>query len=169
MRQADSHFGSARQSAAGNQRRRGHCRLDGHSGPEAQAQPRHPGRHVLVTRMDQHQGTEFVRDGKEPVQARVGQLDTADLGADFDTEESGTANAPPHLVDGAVGGLQCDGAQRGETGWVLVHDAGEELVLSRRQFGCTCRGRLVAERHWNRRKHLYGNTFTIHVDKTGVR
>ena len=80
--------GSARERAAGDQRRRGHCRLDGHPGAEAQSQPGHPGRQVLVTGMDQDQRAEFMRDGEEPVQARVGQLDTADLRTDLDTEES---------------------------------------------------------------------------------
>ncbi len=145
------------------------CRLDGHAGAEAQSQPGHPGRQVLVTRMDQDQGAEFMRDGEEPVQARVGQLGTADLRADLDTEESRSAHAPAHLVDGPVGVLQGDGAQRREAGWVLAHDPGEELVLSRRQFGRAGRGRLVAERHRNRRKHLYRNTFTIHVGEPGVR
>jgi hypothetical protein len=85
--------------------------------------------------MDKDQGAEFMRDGKKPVQARVGQLDAADLRADLDTEESMMAHAPPHLVDGAVRVLQGEGAQRSEAGWVLAHDPGEELVLSRRQFG----------------------------------
>ena len=119
--------------------------------------------------MDQHQGAKFMRDGKEPVQARVGQLHTADPGADLDTEESRMAHAPTHLVDGPVGVLQGDGAQRGEAGWVLAHDPGEELVLSRRQFGRAGGRRLVAERHRNRRKNLHGNAFTIHIDEPGFR
>ena len=85
--------------------------------------------------MDQDQGAEFMRDGEEPVHARVGQLGAADLRADLDTEESTMAHAPPHLVDGAVGVLQGDGAQRSEAGWVPAHDPREEFVLSRRQFG----------------------------------
>jgi hypothetical protein len=105
-----------------------------------------------------------MRYGKEPVQARVCQLDAADLSADLDTDESPMAHAPAHLVDGPVGILQGDGAQRSEAGWVPVGDPGEELVLSRRQFGRAGRRRLVAERHRNRRKHLHGNAFTIHVD-----
>jgi hypothetical protein len=119
--------------------------------------------------MDQDQGAEFMRDGEEPIQARVGQLGTADPRADLDTEEPRTAHAPAHLVDGPVGVLQCDGAQRSEAGWVPVQDPGEELVLSRRQFGRTGRRRLVAERHRNRRKHLYSNVFAIHIGEPGFR
>jgi hypothetical protein len=119
--------------------------------------------------MDQDQGAKFMRDGKKPVQARVGQLGAADLRADLDTDESALAHAPAHLVDGPVGVLQGDRAQRSEAGWVLVHDPGEELVLSRRQFGRPGCRRLVAERHRNRRKHLHGNAFTIHIDEPGIR
>jgi hypothetical protein len=119
--------------------------------------------------MDQDQCAEFVRDGEEPVQARVGEFGTADLRADFDTEEARIAHIPAHLVDGCIRILQRDGAQRREAGWVLAHDPGEELVLSRRQFGRAGRGRVVAERHRNRRKHLYGNAFPIHVGEPGIR
>jgi hypothetical protein len=114
--------------------------------------------------MDQHQGAKFMRDGKEPVEARVGQLGgAADLCADLDAEEAPISHAPAHLVDGPVGVLQGDGAQRKKAGWVLVHDAGEELVLSRRQFGRTGRRCPVAECHWNRRKHLHGNAVAVHI------
>jgi hypothetical protein len=85
--------------------------------------------------MDQDQDTKFVRDAKEPVQARVGELDIPDPRADLDTEETRLVHAPAHLVDGPVGVLQCDGAQRSEASWMLVGDPGEELVLRRRQFG----------------------------------
>ena len=77
--------GSARQCATSDQRCRGHCCLDGHPGAEAQSKLGHPRRQILVTGMDQDQGAEFVRDGEEPVQARVGQFDPADLRADLDT------------------------------------------------------------------------------------
>jgi len=100
--------------------------------------------------MDEDQGVKLVRDGKKPIQAPVGQLDNADLGTDLDTEESRLTHAPPHLVDGAIGVLQGDRAERGEAGWVPTHDAGEELILGRRQFCRTCCRRPVAERHWNR-------------------
>jgi hypothetical protein len=79
-----------------------------------------------------------MRDGKKPVEARIGQLGTADLRADLDTEEAPLAHAPVHLLDGPVGVLQGDRAQRSEAGWVLLHDPGEELVLSRRQFSRAC-------------------------------
>jgi hypothetical protein len=78
------------------------------------------------------------------------------------------AHAPTHLVDGPVGILQGDGAQRSEAGWVLVDDSGEELVLRRRQFGGAGRRRPIAERHRNRRKHLHPNAFAIHVDEPGL-
>ena len=60
--------------------------------PKPSPSPVTRGRQVLITRMDQHQGTEFMRDGKKPVQARVGQFDTGDLRPDLDAEES-TAGA----------------------------------------------------------------------------
>ncbi|MDT5184217.1 MAG: hypothetical protein QOI29_2375 [Mycobacterium sp.] len=119
--------------------------------------------------MDQDQGDKFMRDGKEPVQARVGELGIPDPRADLDADEARLAHAPAHLVDGPVGVLQGNGAQRSEAGWVLAHDPGEELVLSRRQFGRAGRGRVVAKRHGNRRKHLYGNAFPIHVGEPGIR
>jgi hypothetical protein len=119
--------------------------------------------------MDQDQRAEFMRDSEEPVQARVGELGAADLCADLDAEEAPIAHAPAHLVDGPVGVLQGDGAQRSEAGWVLVHNPGEELVLSRCQFGGAGSRRPVAERHRNRRKHLHGNAFTIHIDEPGFR
>jgi hypothetical protein len=84
--------------------------------------------------MDQHQGAMFSCDGKKAVQAWVGELGTADLRANLDAEETPTAHTPAHLVDGQVGVLQSDGAQRSEAGWVLFDDLGEELILSRRQF-----------------------------------
>jgi hypothetical protein len=70
-----------------------------------------------------------VRDGKEPVQTGVGELDSGDLRADLNTEETPLAHAPAHLVDGPVRVLQGDRRKRGEAGWVLVDDPGEELVL----------------------------------------
>ncbi|MDT5260459.1 MAG: hypothetical protein QOD10_5539 [Mycobacterium sp.] len=85
--------------------------------------------------MDQDQGDKFMRDGKEPVQARVGELGIPDPRADLDADEARLAHAPAHLVDGPVGVLQRDGAQRSEASWVLVGDPGEELVLRRGQFG----------------------------------
>jgi hypothetical protein len=119
--------------------------------------------------MDQDQGAKFMRDGKEPVQARLGELGTADLRADLDTEEARMAHAPAHLVDGPVGVLEGYGAQGSETGWVLVGDPGEELVLSRRQLGRPGRRCLVAERHRDRRKHLHSNVFAIHIGEPGFR
>ena len=119
--------------------------------------------------MDQDQRAEFMRDGEEPVQARVGQFGTVDLRADLDAQESRAAHAPAHLVDGPVGVLQGNGGQRSEACRVRAHDPGEELVLCRRQFGRASRRRLIAERHRNRRKHLYGNAFTIHVGESGIR
>ena len=111
-----------------------------------------------------------MRDGKKPVEARVGQLGgTADLCADLDAEEAPISHAPAHLVDGPVGVLQRDRAQRSEAGWVWLHDPGEELVLSRRQFGRPGRRCLVAERHRDRRKHLHSNVFAIHIGEPGFR
>jgi hypothetical protein len=119
--------------------------------------------------MDEDQRTEFVRDGEEPVKARVGELDIADPGTDFDTEESATVHALPHLLDGPVGVLQGDGAQCCKARRMSVHQSREELVLSRREFGRACRGSPVAERHRNRRKHLHRNAVTIHICEPGVR
>jgi hypothetical protein len=81
--------------------------------------------------MDQDQGAQFMRGGKEAVQARVGELCSADSRADLHPEEARLAHAPAHLVDSPVGVLQCDRAERSEASWVLVGDAGEELVLRR--------------------------------------
>lgn len=114
--------------------------------------------------MNQHQRAEFMGDREEPVQARVGQLDAVDPGADLDTEESRLAHTPAQLVDGPVGVLEGDGAERGEASGVLLYDAREEVVLSRRQFGRAGCVRLIAECHRNRRKHLHGNTVTVHID-----
>jgi hypothetical protein len=119
--------------------------------------------------MDQNHCAEFVRDGEEPIQARVGQLDTIDLRADLEAEESSVAHASAHLVDGPVRVLQGDSAQRREADGVLVHYPGEELVLSRRQFGRTGRRRRVAKSHGYRRKHLHSNAFTVHVCEPGFR
>jgi hypothetical protein len=85
--------------------------------------------------MDQDQGAKFMRDGKKPVQARVGELDIPDPRADLDTEEARSVHAHAHLVDGTVGVLQRDRAQRNEASWVLVGDPGKELVLRRGQLG----------------------------------
>ena len=119
--------------------------------------------------MNQHQRAEFMCDREEPVQARVGQLDAADSGADLDTEESRLAHAPAQLADGPVGVLQGHSAQRGEAAGVLAGDPGEEFVLSRSQFSGAGRRRPVAERHRNRRKHLHGNAVTVHVDDPVLR
>jgi hypothetical protein len=110
-----------------------------------------------------------MRDGEEPVQARVGQLGSADLGADLDAEESALAYAPAHLVDGSIRVLHGQRAQRREAGWVVAHDLGEELVLSRCQLSRTGSRCLVAERHRDRRKHLHRNALTVHVDEPSVR
>ena len=119
--------------------------------------------------MNQHQRTELMGDREEPVQAFVGQLDVADPGADLDTEEARLAHAPVQFVDGSVGILKGDGAQRGEAGGVLLYDAREEVVLSRRQCGCAGWVRVIAERHRDRRKHLHPNAVTVHVDDAGLR
>ena len=117
--------------------------------------------------MHQDQSAKFMRDGEEPVQARVGQLGTADLGADLDAEKSVPAHAVAHLVNGPGGILKCDGAQRSKTSRVLSDDPAEELVLNRRQFSRTGRRCLVAERHRYRRKHLHRNAFAVHVGEPG--
>ena len=119
--------------------------------------------------MDEDERAKFIRNGKEPVQARVGQLGTPDLCADLDAEESRSPHALAQLVGGPVGILERDGAQRSEASGVLVGDPCEELVLSGRQFGCAGRVRLVAERHGNRRKHLQANARTVHVGDPGFR
>jgi hypothetical protein len=169
MGEADSHLGSAGQCAANDKSRRGQCGLDGHSGAKPKCQLGHSRRQVLVAGMHQDQCAKFMRDGEEPVQARVGQLGSADPGADLDAEESALTHAPAHLVDGSIRVLQSDGAQRSEAGGVLVHDPGEELVLRRCQFSRTGGRCLVAERHRNRRKHLHRNALTVHVDEPSVR
>jgi hypothetical protein len=115
--------------------------------------------------MDQDQGAEFMRDGKEPVQARVGELGIPDPRADLDADEARLAHAPAHLVDGPVGVPQRDGAQRSEASWVLVGDPGEELILRQGQFGGAGGRRPVAERHRNRGKYLHPNAFAVHIDK----
>jgi hypothetical protein len=104
-----------------------------------------------------------MRDGKKSVQAGVGEFGIPDPRADLDSEEAALVHAPAHLVDAAIGILQGDGAQRSEATGVIVGDSGEELVLRQRQFGRAGRRRLIAERHRNRRKHLHGNAFTIHI------
>jgi len=119
--------------------------------------------------MYQYQGAEFSRDGKELVQARVGEFGIPDPRADLDTEEAAMAHTPAHLVDGPVGVLQGDGAQRSEAGWVLVGDPCEEIVLSRRQFGGAGCRRPIAESHRDRRKHLHPNALTIHIDDPCLR
>jgi len=118
--------------------------------------------------MDQDQSTKFMRDGKKPVQAGVGEFGIADPRTDLDTKEAPIAHAPAHLVDGPVGILQGDGAQRSEAGWVLVGDPGEEVVLTRRQFGGASSRGPIAKRHRNRRKHLHGNALTIHIGESGL-
>lgn len=119
--------------------------------------------------MDQYQCAQFMSDGEEPVQARIGQLDIADPGADFDTEKSRFAHAPSQLIDSPVGFLQGDGAQRREAGGVLVDDPRKEVVLRCCQFGCAGRRCTIAEGHRNRREHLHRNAFAIHVDKPRLR
>jgi hypothetical protein len=153
----------------GDECRRCQRRLGGHSCGEAQPEVGHSGGQVLVTGVDQDQGTKFMRDSKEPVQARVGELDIPDPRADLDTEETRLVHAPAHLLDGPVGVLQCDGAQRSEASWMLVGDPGEELVLRQSQFGSAGGRRPVAERHRNRGKNLHPNAFRVHVDKPGPR
>ena len=118
--------------------------------------------------MDQHQGAEFSRGGKEAVQAGVGEFGFPDARADLDAQKA-PAHAPAHLVDGQVGVLQGDGAQRRKAGGVLMGDPGEEVVLSRRQFGRRCRRCPIAECHRNRRKYLHGNVLTIHIHDPGRR
>ena len=117
--------------------------------------------------MHQDQSAKFMRDGEEPVQAGIGQLNAADLRADLDAEESALTHAPAHLVDGSIRVLHGQGAQRGKTSRVLSDDPAEELVLNRRQFSRTGRRCLVAERHRYRRKHLHRNAFAVHVGEPG--
>ncbi len=119
--------------------------------------------------MNKHQGAEFMGDREEPVQALVGQFDVADPGADLDTEKARLAHAPAQFVNGEVGVLKGDGAQRGEASGVLLYDARKEIILGRRQFGRAGGVRLIAERHRNRRKHLHPNAVTVHVGDAGLR
>ena len=117
--------------------------------------------------MDQEQRAKLMCDAKEPVQARVGELGFPDPRADLDTEEPRLPHAPAHLVDGQVGILQPDGAQRGKASWVLAGDPGEELILRRGQFGGAGGRCAVAERHRNRGKNLHPNAFGVHIDEPG--
>jgi hypothetical protein len=105
-----------------------------------------------------------MRNREEPVQTGVGKLGIPDPRADLNTEKAPVAHASAHLIDGSVGVLQSDGAQRGEAGWVLVGEPGEEIVLRFRQFGSAGHRCGVTERHRNRGKHLHPNAFTVHVD-----
>ena len=132
MRQAKARTGSALQRPTGDQDRCGHAGLGGHSGAESDVGLGHSCWQVLVAGMHQHQGVEFGGDGEKPVKARVGQFETADLGADLDTEKPRRAHAPAHLVDGLVGILQWDGRERGEAGRMLTHHPSEEVVLDSR-------------------------------------
>jgi hypothetical protein len=168
MCQADPHFGPSCECAADQQGGRCQRRLDRHSGAEGKPKRGRARRQVLVTGMDQHQCAEFSRGGKEAVQAGLAEFGIPDPRADFDAQKA-PAHAPAHLVDGQVGVLQGDGAQRRKAGWMLVGDPGEEVVLSRGQFGRPCRRRPIAERHWNRRKHLHGNALPIHIHDPGRR
>ena len=113
--------------------------------------------------MDQDQSAEFMRDRKEPVQARVGKFVISYPRADLDTEKPGVTHAPAHLVDSSVGVLQGDGPQRSKARWVIEGDSGEELVLRCCQFRGAGRRCVVAERHRNWRKHLHRNAFAVHV------
>jgi hypothetical protein len=114
--------------------------------------------------MDQDQGAQFMCNREESVEAGVGKLGIPDARADLDPEKTWVAHAAAQLVDRSVRVLQGDGAERSEAAWVLVGDSGEELVLRRRQFRGAGRCRGVAERHWDRGKHLHRNAFTVHVN-----
>ena len=114
--------------------------------------------------MDQDQSAEFMRDRKEPVQARVGKFVISYPRADLDTEKPRVTHAPAHLVDSSVGVLQGDGPQSSKARWVIEGDSGEELVLRCCQFRGAGRRCGVAERHRDRGKHLHRNAFTVHVD-----
>jgi len=122
-------FGPSRERAADQQRGRCQRRLDRHSGAEGKPKRGCARRQVLVTGMDQHQGAEFSRGGKEAVQPGVAEFGIPDPRADLDTQKA-PAHAVAHLVYGQVRVLQGDGAQRGKAGWVLLDDPGEEVVLS---------------------------------------
>ena len=119
--------------------------------------------------MYQDQSAQFMRDSKEAVEVGVGKLGIPNPRADLDTENPRVAHAPAHLVDGAVGVLQGDGAERSEAGRVLVGDPGEELVLRGRQFCGAGRRCGVAERHRDRGKHLHRNAFTVHINDPSFR
>lgn len=167
MRQADPHFGAARECTADQQCGRSQRRLDRHPRTEAQSELGHPCRQVLVAGMNQDQGAEFSRDGKESVQAGMAELGIADPATDFDTQKASLAHTPAQFVDGPVGVLQGYGAQCSEPGWVPTGDPGEEFVLRRGKFSRACRRGPIAERHRDRRKQLHGNAVTIHIAEPG--
>jgi hypothetical protein len=103
VRQAEADTGSALERAAGDQECSGDAGLDGHPGSESDAGLGYSWWQVLVAGMHKHQGIEFICNTKEPVQAGVGQLRAADLGADLHTEEPRRTHAPAHFVDGPIG------------------------------------------------------------------
>lgn len=109
-----------------------------------------------------------MRHSKESVQARVTQFGPDHLRADLDSEESRTVHTPAHLLDGKVGILQGDGAQRGEPGGMLPHDSAEELVLGRRELRRSARRCPITECDRNRRKDLHRNAVMIHIGDPGV-
>jgi hypothetical protein len=114
--------------------------------------------------MNQDQCAEFMRDGKEPVEVRVGKLGIPGPRADLDAKKPRVVHAPAHLINSSVRVLQSDSPQRSEAAWMLVGDPREELVLCCRQFGSSGRRRGVTERNRNWGKHLHPNAFTVHVD-----
>jgi hypothetical protein len=114
--------------------------------------------------MDQDQSAKFMRDGKEPVEAGFSKLGIPDPRADLNTEKPRMTHPAPHLVDGTVGVLQGDRAQRRKARRVLSGDSCEELVLRCCQFRGPRRRGFVTKRHRNWRKHLHRNAFTVHVD-----
>lgn len=139
MRQADCHFGPACQGTADQQGRSRQGGLDRHSGAETQPESGNPGRKVLVAGMDKDQSAKFSRDGKKAVQTGVGKLGVRDTRSDLDTVKAELTHTTAHLVDGSVGILQGNRAQRSEAGRVLVGNSCHEVVLGRRQFGRAAR------------------------------
>ena len=79
--------------------------LDGHASSKPNPR-RHPGREILVARMNQNQGVELMRDGEEPVRLDRPARCRRPC-ADLDTEESrlactGASRPPPDRDPGAT-------------------------------------------------------------------
>jgi hypothetical protein len=100
--------------------------------------------------------------------ARRGEIDTPDVGAEFNAAEAELLDGAVQLSDGHAGVLQRHGAHAHQPVGMLCNHAGDVIVDHMAAIARHFRRRGIDEMAGIGRDHLHVDAVAVHVGKTGV-